>query len=108
MNTHHCPTNRLDAKSIEQGLLPYAPARPNDVLNDRSLTHAEKRAELASWASDARAPEDHPALRILDDGSVIFLEDVLKALRKLDDQDDDPPPAPAGMRASAGNDLLAA
>ncbi len=67
---------------------------PDEILNDASMTNAEKRAALASWASDARAPTDLPALRKLDSGVVIRLKDILRALRKLDD-DDDPPPSPA-------------
>lgn len=38
-------------------------ARPADVVNDPDLTLSEKRAILASWASDACAVEAVPALR---------------------------------------------
>ena len=38
-------------------------ARPADVVNDPDLTLSEKRAILASWASDACAIEAFPALR---------------------------------------------
>jgi hypothetical protein len=37
--------------------------RPHDVLADASLDVQEKRAILASWASDACAVESMPALR---------------------------------------------
>ena len=37
--------------------------RPADVLKDPLLDDSEKRAILASWASDACAPHDHPDLR---------------------------------------------
>ncbi len=67
-----------------------------EVLSDPSLTIGEKRATLASWASDARALKDVPSLRKLENGVVIRLEDIFQSLRKLDD-DDDPPPSPAAM-----------
>jgi hypothetical protein len=37
--------------------------RPNDVVSHPNLTLAEKRAILASWASDASAIASCPALR---------------------------------------------
>lgn len=113
---------------------PSKPARPDaaiytgpdDVVGDRNLTTADKRAILASWLSDARAVEDAPTLRRLDSGAVVEVGAVLRALASLDrtedakliaftrrprgavktwlsrigrpgDDDDDPPPAPAGF-----------
>jgi hypothetical protein len=38
-------------------------AHPSHVVNDPDLTLNEKRAILASWASDACAPEAAPHLR---------------------------------------------
>jgi hypothetical protein len=38
---------------------------PKDVLADRSLSRTEKRAILASWASDAAAVASHPELRAM-------------------------------------------
>ena len=38
-------------------------SHPADVVNDPDLTLNEKRAILASWASDACAIESVPALR---------------------------------------------
>ncbi len=100
---------------------------PDDVVNDRKLTKAEKKAILASWASDARAVENDPQLRRLDSGAVVEVAEILRALALLDgpatvakrqpfpsrrrgvianwlnrkgaadDDDDDPPPAPAGI-----------
>ena len=40
-------------------------SHPTDVVNDPDLTLNEKRAILASWASDACAIESVPALRAL-------------------------------------------
>ena len=96
---------------------------PDDVLSASDLTVAEKRELLAAWASDAHAVRDTPALRQLDSGAVVSVDEVLGALRALDpsdaegtrashpgrkrrrlfcqwrgptrDDDDDPPPCPA-------------
>ena len=38
---------------------------PQDVLADPTLSRAEKRAILASWASDASSVQDEPTLRWL-------------------------------------------
>jgi hypothetical protein len=57
---------------------------PEDVLIHPALTNAEKRAILASWASDAHAVEDLPWLRQLENGARVAVADVLAAIRKLD------------------------
>lgn len=57
---------------------------PDDVLSHPGLTAAEKRAILASWASDAHAVENSPWLRQLECGARISLSEVLGALRSLD------------------------
>ena len=60
---------------------------PTDVLRDPDLTLNEKRAILASWASDACAVESAPALRIVAPGSKpVTFDDVMDALRALDEQ----------------------
>ncbi len=58
---------------------------PRDVLRDTDLTLNEKRAVLASWASDASAVPSKPAMRRLPttDRPVLF-EEVMEALRALD------------------------
>ena len=61
---------------------------PNEVVSDLRLTQAEKRAVLASWASDVRAVPDAPSLRQLDNGAVVRVGDILRALQSLDDGDD--------------------
>jgi hypothetical protein len=58
---------------------------PDDVISNLQLTRAQKREILASWASDARAVHDMPALRQLDNGAIVRVDDVLRALSALDD-----------------------
>jgi hypothetical protein len=50
------------------------------------LTLNEKRAILASWASDACAIESAPALRESPNGAPVPFDDVMDALRTLDRQ----------------------
>jgi hypothetical protein len=57
---------------------------PNEVLDDPDLTPNEKRAILASWASDACAIEAAPALRRGPKGSTVRFDDIMEALRTLD------------------------
>ncbi len=57
---------------------------PRDVLADTSLSHAEKRAILASWASDAAAVNSNPALRALPGKTPVSIDDILEALSSLD------------------------
>ena len=59
-------------------------AHPMAVVHDPDLTLNEKRAILASWASDACAVEAAPALRANASGSVVRWDDVMDALRILD------------------------
>jgi hypothetical protein len=59
---------------------------PSDVVNDPDLTLNEKRAILASWASDACAIEAAPALRKSPAGPPVRFDDVMDALRALDRQ----------------------
>ena len=59
-------------------------AHPMDVVRDVDLTLNEKRAILASWASDACALEVAPELRAHASGVVARWDDVMDALRILD------------------------
>jgi hypothetical protein len=61
-------------------------AHPSDVVNDPDLTLSEKRAILASWASDACAVEAVPALRRAPGSLPVRFDDVMDALRALDRQ----------------------
>jgi hypothetical protein len=57
---------------------------PADVLDDPDLSLNEKRAILASWASDACAVEAAPAVRKNPRGQVVSFDDIMDALRALD------------------------
>jgi hypothetical protein len=59
-------------------------AHPMDVVNDADLTLNEKRALLASWASDACAIEAAPALRGPPGRLPVRFDDVMDALKELD------------------------
>jgi hypothetical protein len=59
---------------------------PKDVVADPDLTLREKRAILASWASDACAVEASPELRQPPSTSAVRFDDIMDALRELDGQ----------------------
>jgi len=87
------PKNRDPARNIDDGwdlddLLHPAQAfqNPAAVVNDPDLTINEKRAILASWASDACALEAAPGLRAGPKGSPVRFDDIMDALRTLDKQ----------------------
>jgi hypothetical protein len=77
--------------------------RPSEVVNDRDLTLNEKRAILASWASDACAVETAPGMRRSPGGPVVLFDDIMDALRALDAQFN---AASAKMRAMHRRTLL--
>jgi hypothetical protein len=60
---------------------------PSDVVDDPDLSLNEKRAILASWASDACALEAAPTLRCIPGGKQpVRFDDVMDALRALDEE----------------------
>ncbi|MDQ2080841.1 hypothetical protein RA307_11670 [Xanthobacteraceae bacterium Astr-EGSB] len=61
---------------------------PSQVVHDPDLTRNEKRAILASWASDACAIEAAPDLRTAPSGPTVRFDDIMDALRTLDGDDD--------------------
>jgi hypothetical protein len=62
---------------------------PRDVLKDPLLDTSEKRAVLASWASDASAVAEEPALRwLLGTPEPVPLADIREALARLDRWED--------------------
>ncbi|MCA6121692.1 hypothetical protein J6500_07225 [Bradyrhizobium sp. WSM 1704] len=67
-------------------------SHPRDVLANTSLTTDEKRALLASWASDAAAVPGNPALRAPRDlRSPVKIDAILDALCRLDRDPHNPP-----------------
>jgi hypothetical protein len=65
---------------------------PRDVLSDATLSRNEKRAILASWASDAAAVTSCPALRAIPGAkSPVSIDDILEALSSLDHSPRTPP-----------------
>ena len=76
-----------DRCDLDQLLHPAnAFAHPSEVVNDPDLTLSEKRAILASWASDACAVEAAPALRRPPGNRPVPFDDIMEALRELDRQ----------------------
>jgi hypothetical protein len=59
---------------------------PSEVLNDPDLSLNEKRAILASWASDACAIEAAPELRSNPRSAPVPFDEIMEALRTLDRQ----------------------
>ena len=57
---------------------------PRDVVRHEGLTLSEKRAILASWASDACAVEAAPDLRQPAGSSPVRFDDIMDALKRLD------------------------
>jgi hypothetical protein len=65
---------------------------PRDVVADPTLSAGEKRAILASWASDAAAVASNPALReIPGSRRLVTIDEVLEALSALDPKPKGPP-----------------
>lgn len=65
---------------------------PKDVLADPSLSVSEKRAILASWASDASAIASFPALRAPAGlKAPVTIDEILEALCELDGDPRNPP-----------------
>jgi hypothetical protein len=87
-------TSRPEAEYVDDGVdldsfLHPAQAfeHPSNVVHDPDLTLNEKRAILASWASDACAIDAAPTLRRAPGGKrPVLFDDVMDALRALDQQ----------------------
>ena len=72
---------------------------PLDVLKDPHLTTQQKRAILASWASDASAIASCPALRAPDGMKApVHIDEILEALCALDGNGPRNPPGGKPMR----------
>ena len=65
---------------------------PRDVVAEPTLSLAEKRAILASWASDAASVASSPALRELPGSDkAVTIDEILEALASLDHHPKGPP-----------------
>jgi hypothetical protein len=72
---------------------------PDGVLNDPRLSTEEKRVILSSWASDMYVVESQPSLREIPGiPHRLRLENILAALKQLDDENDPPPGGGMAMR----------
>ena len=71
--------------------------RPADVVNDPDRSLNKKIAILASWA-DACAIEAAPALRQSPIGCVVEFDEIMDALRTLDQQAQVSPARPRTVR----------
>jgi hypothetical protein len=75
---------------------------PRDVVDDPLLSRSEKKAILASWASDRCAVASNPLLRKPEKSrQPIRFEDVMDALKQLDAQERTAPSARANRRPTA-------
>jgi hypothetical protein len=82
---HHFRDASRDRWDLDDLLHPaQAFEHPAAVVDDPDLTINEKRAILASWASDACAIEAAPDLRSGPQGRAVRFDDIMDALRTLD------------------------
>lgn len=92
------PTTALDDNVVDLNALLHpgtAFAHPRDVVSDPTLGLSERRAILASWASDASAIESCPSLRAPEGlKAPITIDEILEALCALDDGSRNPPTNP--------------
>ena len=84
MNDRNERDDRCDLDSLLHPALAFG--HPSEVVSDPDLTLNEKRAILASWASDACAIEAAPELRSAPKGPPVRFDDILDALKALDRQ----------------------
>jgi hypothetical protein len=99
------PTTAIDDNVFDLAALLHPGAtfaHPRDVVYHPHLTLAEKRAILASWASDASAIASCPALRAPEGlKAPVSIDEILEALRALDDGPRHPPGGTAIRMRSA-------
>ena len=76
----------VDATVSDSDLLGFN--RPEDIVTDPVLTVGRKRQLLAYWASDVHAVAGAPALRSYAFGPAVSIDDIMDALRQLDEMID--------------------
>jgi hypothetical protein len=88
MERCHSHDQFSDAADLDTLLHPsQAFGHPSEVVSHPDLTLNEKRAILASWASDACAMQAVPTLRRLPGGRhAVHFDEVMDALRALDEE----------------------
>ena len=83
-------SNVFDLEALVHPGIVYA--HPRDVVSDPALTLAEKRAILASWASDASVIASCPTLRAPEGlKAPVHIDEILEALCALDGGPRHPP-----------------
>jgi hypothetical protein len=101
-NSHRRRSKALsnDGLDLDDLLHPaQAFGHPSDVVSDPDLTLNEKRAILASWASDACAVEAAPPLRRAPGSDkLVSFDEIIDALRTLDKQANEQYRAPPRYR----------
>ncbi len=92
MNSHDLTsrTMQISPAGVSAGLNTFPLNHPEQVVSDPTLTLEQKREILASWASDRRAVLDKPNLRQLDSSAILKVEEILEALRVLDNMESSP------------------
>jgi hypothetical protein len=89
------PTTALDDNVFDLNALLHPGTtfeHPRDVISHPNLSLAEKRAILASWASDASAIASCPALRAPEGlKAPVTIDEILEALCALDGGPRQPP-----------------
>jgi hypothetical protein len=89
------PTTALDDNVFDFDMLLHPGTvfdHPSEVVAHPSLTLSEKRAILASWASDASAIASCPALRAPEGFKApVTIDEILEALCELDGGPRNPP-----------------
>jgi hypothetical protein len=99
--------NVIDLKAILHPGSVYN--HPRDVVADQTISISEKRAILASWASDPAAVASNPAFRELPGSRrLVTIDDVLEALSALDPHPKGPPGGKPARLTSAGRVRVAA
>ena len=99
--------NIIDLKAILHPGSVYD--HPRDVISDPNLSIGEKRAILASWASDAASIASNPVLRELPgSGKPVTIDEILEALATLDHHPKGPPGGKPVRRRSVSRIDLAA
>ena len=100
------PTTAFESNIIDINHLLHPGTRfdhPDDVVSHPELSLSEKRAILASWASDAAAITSCPALRAPKGlKKPVSIDEILEALQALDGGPKHPPGGkPNRLRSTA-------